>query len=253
MNSTWSWKHWNNFFKNSNLFFKARIIYQVPVCVRSLSHIQLFVTPWIVAQQAPLSMKFSRQEYWSGLPFPVLGALPDPGTEPVSLESLMHWQAHSLPLRHLGNPLSGTYRLTTLILLCLSVFVFHFTINICISIQLFTHKKSFQVDFGFLINFQHIFISKGLFSKIALHLKSFMTFCRDEFLPCSSTDSFSPGCCSVVQHHFIEDFPLNSWGISLGIQRSKDLCFEKNSFWRTEMCLFKKKTRGLNDVKGLPL
>ena len=144
MNSTWSWKHWNNFFKNSNLFFKARIIYQVPVCVRSLSHIQLFVTPWIVAQQAPLSMKFPRQEYWSGLPFPILGALPDSGTEPVSLESLMHWQAHSLPLRHLWNPLSGTYRLTTLILLCLSVFVFHFTINICISIQLFTHKKKFS-------------------------------------------------------------------------------------------------------------
>ena len=83
---------------------------------------------------------------------------------------------------------------------CLSVFVFHFTINICIRIQLFTHTKSFQIDFGFLISFQHIFLSIGLFSKIALHLRSFMTFCRDEFLPCSSTDSFSPGCCSVVQH-----------------------------------------------------
>ena len=38
--------------------------------VKSLSHVQLFVTPWTVACQAPLSMEFSRQEYWSGLPFP---------------------------------------------------------------------------------------------------------------------------------------------------------------------------------------
>ena len=42
------------------------------------------VTPWTVARQAPQSMGFSRQEYWSGLPFPSLGDLPDPGTEPVS-------------------------------------------------------------------------------------------------------------------------------------------------------------------------
>ena len=42
------------------------------------------VTPWTVAHQAPLSMKFSRQEYWSGLPFPSPGDLPDPGSEPRS-------------------------------------------------------------------------------------------------------------------------------------------------------------------------
>ena len=46
-----------------------------------------FVTPWTVAHQAPLSMKFSRQEYWSGLPFPSLGDLPNPGVEPTSLVS----------------------------------------------------------------------------------------------------------------------------------------------------------------------
>ena len=46
-----------------------------------LSRIQLFATPWIVARQAPLSMGFSRQEYWSGLPFPSPGDLPDPGIE----------------------------------------------------------------------------------------------------------------------------------------------------------------------------
>ena len=58
------------------------------VCVLScLSHIQLFVTPWTVAHQAPLSMGFSRQEYWSGLPFLPPGDLPDPGIEPTSLTS----------------------------------------------------------------------------------------------------------------------------------------------------------------------
>ena len=42
------------------------------------------MTPWIVACEAPLSMEFSRQEYWSGLPFPSVGDLPNPGTEPGS-------------------------------------------------------------------------------------------------------------------------------------------------------------------------
>ena len=50
--------------------------------VKSLSRVQLFVTPWTVAHQAPPSMGFSRQEYWSGLPFPFPGDLPDPGIEP---------------------------------------------------------------------------------------------------------------------------------------------------------------------------
>ena len=45
------------------------------------------MTPWTVARQAPLSMGFSRQEYWSGLPFPPSGDLPDPGIKPVSLTS----------------------------------------------------------------------------------------------------------------------------------------------------------------------
>ena len=54
------------------------------VKVKSLSHVRLFVTPWTVAPQAPLLMGFSRQEYWSGLPFPSPGDLPDPGTEPGS-------------------------------------------------------------------------------------------------------------------------------------------------------------------------
>ena len=50
-----------------------------------LSCVQLFVTPWTVTCQAPLSMEFSRQEYWSRLPFPTSGDLPNPGIKPTSL------------------------------------------------------------------------------------------------------------------------------------------------------------------------
>ena len=50
--------------------------------VKSLSHVWLFATPWTVAYQVPPSMGFSRQEYWSGLPFPSPGDLPNPGTDP---------------------------------------------------------------------------------------------------------------------------------------------------------------------------
>ena len=52
--------------------------------VKSLSLVELFATPWAVAYQAPPSMGFSRQEYWSGLPFPSPGELPDPRIEPRS-------------------------------------------------------------------------------------------------------------------------------------------------------------------------
>ena len=52
------------------------------------SRVRFFVTPWTAAHQAPLPMGFSRQEYWSGLPCPPPGDLPDPGIEPTSLTSL---------------------------------------------------------------------------------------------------------------------------------------------------------------------
>ena len=52
--------------------------------VKSLSHVQLSATPWTAAYQVPLSMGFSRQEYWSGLPFPSPEDIPDPGMEPMS-------------------------------------------------------------------------------------------------------------------------------------------------------------------------
>ena len=56
-----------------------------------------FASPWTVAYQGPLSMEFSRQEYWSGLPFPSPGDIPDPGIEPHLL-CLLPQQADSLPL-----------------------------------------------------------------------------------------------------------------------------------------------------------
>ena len=68
--------------------------------VKSLSHVRLFATPWTVAFQAPLSMGFSRQEYRSGLPFPSLGDLPDPGTEPGSPA----FQADALTSEPPGKP-----------------------------------------------------------------------------------------------------------------------------------------------------
>ena len=52
-----------------------------PVCLKSLSRVRLFATPWTVAYQVPPFMGFSRQEYWSGLPFPSPGDLPNPGIE----------------------------------------------------------------------------------------------------------------------------------------------------------------------------
>ena len=59
------------------------------------SRVQLFLTLWTVSRQAPLSMRFSRWEYWSELPCPPPGVLPNPGIEPLSL-CLQHWQAGSL-------------------------------------------------------------------------------------------------------------------------------------------------------------
>ena len=76
------------------------------VCAFMLSrfrHVQLCATLWTVACQAPLSVAFSKQEYWSGLPCPPPGDLPDSRTEPVSL-CLLHWQAGSLPLGPPGKP-----------------------------------------------------------------------------------------------------------------------------------------------------
>ena len=68
--------------------------------VQSLSRVQLFMTPWTTALQAPLFMGFSRQDNWNGMPFPSQGLFP---TQGLNLH-LLHWQVDSLPLSHLGIP-----------------------------------------------------------------------------------------------------------------------------------------------------
>ena len=85
--------------------------------VKSLSRVRVFATSWTVAHQASLSMGFSRQEYWSGLPFPSPGDLLDPGIEPGSAAL----QADALPSEPSGKPLkSQTWKqiLPLLLLYC---------------------------------------------------------------------------------------------------------------------------------------
>ena len=78
--------------------------YTVLACVLSrFSPVQLCVTLWTVAHQAPLSMGFSRQECWSGLPCPPPGDLPNQELN-LHLLCLLHWQAGSFPLGGLGSP-----------------------------------------------------------------------------------------------------------------------------------------------------
>ena len=102
------------------------------------------MTPWTLAHQAPLFMGFPRQEYWSGLPFPPPGDLPDSRTETTSPVSPT-LAVDSLPLSHLGSPISGK----TILLLCAcNSFVPHTIylteINICTTQFLITH--SFKED-----------------------------------------------------------------------------------------------------------
>ena len=69
------------------LYFSDFVLYVwvcVYVCAQLLSLVRLFATPWTVAHQAPLSMGFPRQEYWSGLPFPPPEDLLNPGIKPMS-------------------------------------------------------------------------------------------------------------------------------------------------------------------------
>ena len=71
------------------------------MCLCSVAHhVQLFVTPWTIACQAPLSMGFPRQEYWSGFPFSSPKDLPHPGIKPASPAL----QVDSLPVSHQGSP-----------------------------------------------------------------------------------------------------------------------------------------------------
>ena len=118
----WTWTHywlcvsvfsfWNGI--NENFYLKVCVC--VCVCARTcaLSH-SVVSHPswprWNIACQSPLSMWFSRQEFWSGeLPFPPSRVFPTQGSNP-HLRSLLRWQASSLPLCHLGSSLEGTVKI----------------------------------------------------------------------------------------------------------------------------------------------
>ena len=92
------------------------------------SRVQLFATLWTIAHQASLSMGFSRQEYWDGLPCPPSGDLPDPGIEPLCL---LHWQAGSLPLAPPGRPI---YFINTIKNICGTSLVVQW-LEVCLAMQ----------------------------------------------------------------------------------------------------------------------
>ena len=85
------------------VFIPILYIYQV-ICMLSLSCVRLFETPWTVAHQFPLPMGFPKQEYWSVLPYPPPGDLPNPGIEPVSLTSPALADGFLNHCYHLGSP-----------------------------------------------------------------------------------------------------------------------------------------------------
>ena len=91
------------FYVSLYVYTKTYMCDSVDMLVGMLSHfsnVQISATPWTMACQAPLSMGFSRQEYWSWLPCPPPEDLPNPGIEPMSPAL----QVDSLPLSHLGSP-----------------------------------------------------------------------------------------------------------------------------------------------------
>ena len=103
--------------------------------MKSLSRVRLFATPWTVAYQAPPSMGFSRQEYWSGLPFPSPGDLPDPGIEPGSPA----FQADALTSEPPGSELVRLYWIKIT-----------FKIDFCDSFLFSSISASFKVVLNFL-------------------------------------------------------------------------------------------------------
>ena len=91
--------------KDASLVKESKLLIIMSFCLLFSLSVSSFVIPWTVACQNPSSMGFSRQEYWSGLPFPSPGDLPDPGIEPMFPASLLQ---DSLLLSHQGSPIYPT-------------------------------------------------------------------------------------------------------------------------------------------------
>ena len=92
----------NNYCQTSSKVFVPVYAPIADCVVVVFSRVWLFATWWTVAHQAPLSIGFSRQEHWSGLPLLLQGTCPTQGSNPRLLH-LLHWQVGSLPLSHLGS------------------------------------------------------------------------------------------------------------------------------------------------------
>ena len=95
--------------------------------VKSLSCVRLFAIPWIVAHQSPPSMEFSRPEYWSGLPFPSPGDLPDPGIKagsPTLQADALPSELSGKPILKKRNQLTANVMLYFLTLQCYSIVLF---------------------------------------------------------------------------------------------------------------------------------
>ena len=103
----WSWWRWIFEAEHALTLKQSKNISRKPLAVQCLlcvfSRVWLFATPWTVALQASLPMEFSRQEYWSGLPFASPGNLRNPGIEPLSLVSPVFGRRILYPECHLGS------------------------------------------------------------------------------------------------------------------------------------------------------
>ena len=106
------------------IYFNTHTHIYVCVCMLSgFSHVRLFATPWTVARQAPLFMRFSRLDYWSGLPCPLPRDLPDPGIKPTSLMS----------------PALAAASATCLLIYIYTCLHTHTCVYMCMCIDLYTH------------------------------------------------------------------------------------------------------------------
>ena len=98
---------WHKFLKCPIFLRRLNLRAILRACSQSLNHVGLFVTPWAIVRQAPLSMGFSQQEYWNRLPFPPPGHLPAPGIKPVSPTSpVLAGGSPTSPVLAGGSPMS---------------------------------------------------------------------------------------------------------------------------------------------------